>query len=118
MPGQPVDKADLEVIEGMPVKSYITGHADGDKLRLAPTTLRGMAWAGEERIVKVDVSTDGGSIWKPAELSEKSLPFTWRLWSFGWAPPDLGTLQSCRGHGFGRARSADRRALESIGLFV
>ena len=90
LPGQPVDKADLEVIEGMPVKSYITGHADGDKLRLGPTTLRGMAWAGEERVVKVDVSTDGGSIWRPAELSEKSLPFTWRLWSFAWTPPAPG----------------------------
>jgi DMSO/TMAO reductase YedYZ molybdopterin-dependent catalytic subunit len=88
--GQPVDRADLEVIEGMPVKSYITGHADGDKIRLAATTLRGMAWAGEERITKVDVSTDGGSTWKSAELSEKGLPYTWRLWTLEWRPPAPG----------------------------
>ena len=73
-PGQPANPADLEVIEGMPVKSYITGHSDGDKIPLAPTTLRGMAWAGEEHVVKVDISTDGGSIWHEARLSPQSLP--------------------------------------------
>ncbi len=89
-PGQPVDRADLAVIEGMPVKSYITGHADGEKVRVGAVTLRGMAWAGEERVVKVDVSTDGGSIWMPAELPGKDLPFTWRLWSAEWRPKQPG----------------------------
>jgi DMSO/TMAO reductase YedYZ molybdopterin-dependent catalytic subunit len=86
-PGAPVDPADLEVIEGMPVKSYITGPIDGDKIPLAATTLRGMAWAGEERITKVEVSTDGGSTWLDAQLSSTSLPFTWRLWTAEWKPP-------------------------------
>jgi DMSO/TMAO reductase YedYZ molybdopterin-dependent catalytic subunit len=89
-PGQPVDRTDLEVIEGMPVKSYITGHSDGAKIDLAPTTLRGMAWAGEERVTKVDVSTDGGSTWMASELSEKSLPYTWRLWTAHWRPKQPG----------------------------
>jgi len=89
-PGQPVDKADLEVIEGMPVKSYITGPADGDKVRMGTITLRGMAWAGEERVVKVDVSTDGGSSWKSAELTGKELPFTSRLWRAEWLPTQPG----------------------------
>jgi sulfite oxidase len=89
-PGAAVDRADLEVIEGMPVKSYITGHADGDKIPLARTTLRGMAWAGEERVTKVDISTDGGSTWTAAALSDKSLPFTWRLWTVEWKPPQPG----------------------------
>ena len=89
-PGQPVDRADLEVIEGMPVKSYITGHLDGDKIPLATTTLRGMAWAGEERITRVDVSTDSGSTWVEAQLSSKRLPFTWRLWTTEWRPSKPG----------------------------
>jgi sulfite oxidase len=89
-PGTPIDRADLAVIEGMPVKSYITGHADGDKIALAPTTLRGMAWAGEERITKVEVSTDAGSTWREAQLSSKNLPFTWRLWTAEWTPPNPG----------------------------
>jgi DMSO/TMAO reductase YedYZ molybdopterin-dependent catalytic subunit len=89
-PGAAVDKADLEVIEGMPVKSYITGHSDGDKVPLAATTLRGMAWAGEEHITKVEVSTDGGSTWRETQLSPQTLPFTWRLWWTEWRPVKPG----------------------------
>ena len=89
-PGTPVNRADLEVIEGMPVKSYITGPADGDKIPLAQTMLRGMAWAGEESIAKVDVSTDGGSTWRAAQLSSQNLPFAWRLWTAEWTPSEAG----------------------------
>lgn len=89
-PGQAVDRADLEVIEGMPVKSYITGHSDGDKIPLAATTLRGMAWAGEEHVTNVDISTDGGSTWTAATLSKESLSYTWRLWTAQWRPTQPG----------------------------
>jgi Mo-co oxidoreductase dimerisation domain len=57
---------------------------------LAPTLLRGMAWAGEEHIVKVDVSTDGGSTWRETQISSKALPFTWRLWTVEWRPAQPG----------------------------
>jgi DMSO/TMAO reductase YedYZ molybdopterin-dependent catalytic subunit len=89
-PGAPVDRADLEVIEGMPVKSYIAGPADGDKLSMGATVLRGMAWAGEEHVTKVEVSTDGGSTWREAKLSPQNLPFTWRLWTAEWKPMRAG----------------------------
>ena len=42
-PGVPAKPSDLEVIEAMPVKSYITGHTDGQKIPLTATTLRGIA---------------------------------------------------------------------------
>lgn len=89
-PGVAANPADLEVIEAMPVKSYITGHTDGQKLPLAATTLRGVAWAGEERVAAVEVSTDSGISWQPARLTGKDLPFTWRLWSADWLPPRPG----------------------------
>jgi sulfite oxidase len=89
-PGTAANPADLEVIEAMPVKSYITGHADGDKIPLSTTTLRGIAWAGEERITKVEVSTDSGVSWSEAQLSAKALPFTWRLWTIDWKPAAPG----------------------------
>ena len=89
-PGVAVSPSDLEVIEGMPVKSYITGHKDGETIPLASTTLRGVAWAGEERIARVDVSTDSGDSWRPAQLTGKDLPFTWRLWSVDWRPQQRG----------------------------
>jgi DMSO/TMAO reductase YedYZ molybdopterin-dependent catalytic subunit len=89
-PGIPVDPADLEVIEAMPVKSYITGHTDGEKIPLKAATLRGIAWAGDGRIAKVEVSTDSGLTWQPAQLAGKDLPFTWRLWALEWRPPQPG----------------------------
>ncbi len=89
-PGTPVSPDDLEVIEAMPVKSYITGHTDGEKIPLGAATLRGIAWAGEERVARVEVSTDSGLTWQPAVLSGKDLPFSWRLWTAEWQPSQPG----------------------------
>ncbi len=36
--------------------------------------IRGIAWSGRGRIVRVDISTDGGKHWLPAELQEPVLP--------------------------------------------
>ncbi len=128
-PGQAVDRADLEVIEGMPVKSYITGHADGAKITMASTTLRGMAWAGEEHVTKVDISTDGGSTWNPAALSKESLPYTWRLWTVEWRPtrPGYYTVMSRATDSAGRVQPVVApwnpsgylfNAIDRIGLMV
>ena len=46
VPGQPVDRADLEVIEGMPVKSYITSPAEGKSARPSITCA---GWLGREK---------------------------------------------------------------------
>jgi sulfite oxidase len=90
-PGTPANPSDLEVIEAMPVKSYITGHTDGQIVKRSdPTVLRGVAWAGEERIARVEVSTDSGLSWKPSQLSGRDLPFSWRLWSLAWTPAQPG----------------------------
>ena len=89
-PGTPARPAELEVIEGMPVKSCITAPEDQQKIALEPATIRGFAWAGENAIERVEVSTDGGSRWRDAQLSPKKLPFAWRLWSLEWTPADPG----------------------------
>ena len=95
-PGTPAKPAELEVIEGMPVKSSITAPEDRQKIALGPATVRGFAWAGENAIERVEVSTDGGSRWRDAQLSPRKLPFAWRLWSLEWTPADPGyyTLMS------------------------
>jgi DMSO/TMAO reductase YedYZ molybdopterin-dependent catalytic subunit len=89
-PGTPAKPSELEIIEGMPVKSFITSVSDQEQIPAKATVLRGIAWAGEERITKVDVSTDGGRTWEPAQLSRQDLPFAWRLWSANWTPPHPG----------------------------
>jgi sulfane dehydrogenase subunit SoxC len=47
--------------------------------------LRGRAWSGQGEVVGVDVSTDGGATWAPAELEPAALGrWAWRAWSFPW----------------------------------
>jgi hypothetical protein len=59
-------------------------------MSLGVAAIRGSAWAGEESIDRVDVSTDGGSRWRPAELTGPKLPFAWRLWRLDWKPAAPG----------------------------
>jgi sulfite oxidase len=89
-PGTPARPPELEVIEGMPVKSSITAPEDQAKVPAGPLTIRGFAWAGENAIERVEVSVDGGSRWRDSQLSSQKLPFAWRLWSLEWRPGDPG----------------------------
>jgi sulfite oxidase len=82
-PGTAARPEDLVVIESMPVKSCITAPEDGARIR-GPVTIRGFAWAGENAIERVEISTHGGLKWQPAELSPQKLPFAWRLFTYQW----------------------------------
>ena len=47
--------------------------------------IHGRAWSGEDEITGVEVSTDSGGTWSPAELGEAALGrWAWRSWSFTW----------------------------------
>ncbi|MDA0172937.1 sulfite oxidase [Solirubrobacter taibaiensis] len=60
---------------------------NADILSASPTEVRGYAFAGGERfITRVDVSSDGGTTWRQAELLEDLGPWAWRHWR---APLDL-----------------------------
>jgi DMSO/TMAO reductase YedYZ molybdopterin-dependent catalytic subunit len=89
-PGTPARPAELEVIEGMPVKSTLTAPEDQSKAALGPMVIRGFAWAGENAIERVEVSTDGGARWQDAQLSAQKLPFAWRLFTLDWTPSEPG----------------------------
>jgi DMSO/TMAO reductase YedYZ molybdopterin-dependent catalytic subunit len=95
-PGGAARPEDLDVLEGMAVKSFFARPADQSRLALrSPVMLTGPAWAGEHRIVRVDVSTDGGATWQPAALSRPDHPFSWRIWSFEWKPAKAGYYTLC-----------------------
>jgi DMSO/TMAO reductase YedYZ molybdopterin-dependent catalytic subunit len=51
-------------------------------------TIFGAAWTGSEHIAKVEVSTDGGSTWRRAELLDPPSAFAWQRWSFEWPVPE------------------------------
>jgi len=47
--------------------------------------VEGRAWSGAAEVSAVDVSTDGGETWAPAELGEAALGrWAWRSWRFTW----------------------------------
>jgi sulfane dehydrogenase subunit SoxC len=57
----------------MDVKSIITRPAHPVRLERGWTEIAGLAWTGRGRVVRVDVSTDGGRSWTAAELQEPVL---------------------------------------------
>lgn len=90
-PGTPVDRIrvrSLMVPPGMP--EFMT------RVRLVPAgriRLVGRAWAGRNRIERVEVSTDGGETWQAARLARVAPRYGWRAWSFDWdATPGRHTL--------------------------
>ncbi len=52
--------------------------------------LGGVAYAGDRGISRVEVSTDGGKTWKPAELKKPLSSLTWALWAYEWRPDSTG----------------------------
>jgi sulfane dehydrogenase subunit SoxC len=53
-------------------KSVITRPSGGHKLAYGPAAyeITGLAWSGRGKIARVEVSTDGGTIWKDAEMQQ------------------------------------------------
>jgi sulfite dehydrogenase (cytochrome) subunit A len=62
------------------VRSFITNVADGAKLRLGNTTLKGIAFDGGKGIMEVAVSIDGGKSWTPAKLGKNLGRYSFREW--------------------------------------
>nr|MDZ8076261.1 sulfite oxidase [Nostoc sp. DedQUE01] len=48
--------------------------------------LRGRSWSGKGKIVRVEVSLDGGKTWQFARLREPNFPFAWVRWDIEWNP--------------------------------
>ena len=94
-PGKPARPEELEVIEGMAVKSFFTRPADQAVVAMGRLVVMGMAWAGQERVQRVEFSPDGGGKWQDAELTGADLPFAWRSWQVGWTPGRTGYHTLC-----------------------
>lgn len=83
-PGEAIAARDLRPVEAMVVKSLIAYPHEGAHVRLGDVMVQGVAWTGEGRIVRVDVSTDDGQAWEPARLVGEDTPYAWRQWQFLW----------------------------------
>src|SRR5206468_10203653 len=72
-------------------KSEIIRPRAGSELQPGPTRIAGIAWAGEEPVACVEVSTDGGRSWGGANLVGPQAPFSWTLWEYPWSVEQPGT---------------------------
>ena len=89
-PGDSVKPEDTHSVTGLAVKSLIAAPSDTAKLKPGKHEIKGVAWAGEADITKVEISTDGGSSWNLAELGKDHARYAWRLWSYSWKPAQSG----------------------------
>ena len=89
-PGEVIAPQDLKPVEAMVVKSVIAAPQQGATLAVGAAMVQGVAWTGEGRIVKVEVSTDEGRTWEQAELVGEDVPYAWRQWQFLWRTKGSG----------------------------
>jgi len=80
-------------VTAMNVKSTFSRPVDGAILIGRRFTLRGAAWAGENRISRVEISIDGGGTWQPARLESEPKPYAWVCWSHEWKIAGPGVHQ-------------------------
>ena len=79
---------ELVPLAEMQVKAEIARPAPGEIVPANATMrVRGAAWTSDGEIVKVEVSTDGGSTWSDTKLIGDSKANAWRLWEFDWHTP-------------------------------
>lgn len=72
------------VVGPMAVKSEILRPRHGEVLGLGRNRVVGLAWAGEEAVARVEISTNGLNDWTPAELIGPRAPYSWTLFEATW----------------------------------
>ena len=77
----------------MVVASLITSPSSGQKVRRGQMLdVAGVAWDGGFGVNRVEVSLDGGQIWRSAELGKDYGRFSFRQWRLKVRPEKKGTM--------------------------
>ena len=76
----------------MKVKSIITHPSPGELVAATGYTLAGAAWSGEDEVVDVQISTDGGASWAPVDRLLPRSGYSWYRWEHDWQPPGPGSF--------------------------
>ncbi|MBX3414891.1 MAG: sulfite oxidase [Pirellulales bacterium] len=82
---------DRLVVGPMAIKSEFIRPLEGESLGRGTNRLFGVAWAGEDAIQAVEVSTDGGRSWQSANLVGPTARYSWTMWEFLWETTEPGT---------------------------
>jgi sulfite dehydrogenase (cytochrome) subunit A len=74
-------------IHRMNVRSFLVSPEPGTRLSAGGTvTLKGIAFDGGYGIREVEISDDGGEMWRRATLGRDLGPYSFREWSAAWTP--------------------------------
>jgi len=87
------DGPQMEPIQCMGVKSEIVRPFAGEALPLGKQRVFGLAWAGEEAVACVELSSDGGRTWRETELLGPFAPYSWTMWESMWDVRSAGSYE-------------------------
>ncbi len=110
----------LVPITEMQVKSSIARPGINEVIRAGTNyKVAGAAWTAEAEIVKVELSTDGGTSWEMASLGTEKARNSWQLWEYDWTVPStpgrrilLARATDSRGRTQPMERDPDRGSYE------
>jgi hypothetical protein len=73
--------------------------------------IRGRSFAGARGIRSVEITTDDGATWQPAEIYYPGTELTWAFWRHRWTPTEPGeyVVFSRAVDGTGEPQSDERR---------
>ncbi|NNG01708.1 MAG: sulfite oxidase [Desulfobacteraceae bacterium] len=80
--GQPSETGEL--VSHISLNSIITQPLRDERLTTGRIVILGAAYGGENHVEKVDISTDNGDSWQPAEFIGPDEPHAWRHWQYIW----------------------------------
>ncbi len=100
----------------IPIRSRIDDPGDKAKLELSKLSggmrIKGVAFAGDRGISRVEVTVDGAKTWQEARLDYPGTKLTWALWSFDWQPQSAGdhllSVRATNGDGLLQAEDPSR----------
>jgi len=78
-------------LERLPVRSFLISPDVSSKIPAGMSvTLRGIAFSGFGRVIRVEVSDNGGKNWTAATLGEDHGAYSFRTWEMPWTPKSPG----------------------------
>jgi DMSO/TMAO reductase YedYZ molybdopterin-dependent catalytic subunit len=81
---------ETEVVGPMVPKSEVIRPRHNAVLGVGGNRVFGVAWAGEDAVSQVQVSTNGGATWHDATLLGPQARYSWTLWEYLWEAESPG----------------------------
>ena len=78
------DRRSGEVVTGLSLKAIITQPLNGESLPAGRIVVLGAAYAGEDRVDRIEISVDKGVTWQPGDFIGPDEPYAWRQWQCIW----------------------------------